>query len=79
MDTVNIREARRRLSKLVDAAERGEAVVITRHGKRVACLKPIEGRPRKALPDLSEFRASMKVTGKPMSRVVIDGRAEARH
>ena len=79
MDTVNIREARRRLSKLVDAAERGEAVVITRRGKKVARLGPVESKARKGLPDLSAFRASIRVKGKPLSRVVIDGRSEARH
>jgi len=79
MNSVNIREARRRLSALVAAAERGEAVVITRRGKEVACLGPVEDRPRKDLPDLDAFRASIHVKGKPMSQVVIENRNEARH
>ena len=79
METVTIREARRRLSKLVDAAERGEAVIITRRGKKVACLRPVGDSPRKGLPDLTEFRASIKVKGRPLSKVVIDSRNEARH
>jgi len=79
MDTVSIREARRRLSKLVDAAERGETVIITRRGKKVACLRPVADGPRQGLPDLTGFRASIKVKGKPLSEGVIDNRTEARH
>jgi prevent-host-death family protein len=35
-------EARKQLPELLDAAEKGEATVITRHGKPVAALVPIE-------------------------------------
>lgn len=79
MDTVSIREARRRLSELVDAAQRGEAVVITRRGKKVARLSAVRDQPRKRLPDLTAFRASIKVKGKPLSQVVIDNRRGARY
>ncbi len=33
-------EAKTHLSRLLDAVERGERVIITRHGKRVAMLEP---------------------------------------
>ncbi|MBS9721772.1 type II toxin-antitoxin system prevent-host-death family antitoxin [Tianweitania sp. BSSL-BM11] len=42
MNTVQLRDAKARLSALVDAAERGEATVITRHGKPAARIVPIE-------------------------------------
>jgi prevent-host-death family protein len=35
-------EARNQLPSLLDAAERGETTVITKHGKPVAALVPIE-------------------------------------
>ncbi|MGQ0534234.1 MAG: type II toxin-antitoxin system Phd/YefM family antitoxin [Caulobacteraceae bacterium] len=35
-------EARNQLPSLLDAAERGRATVITKHGKAVAALIPIE-------------------------------------
>jgi prevent-host-death family protein len=35
-------EARNQLPKLLEAAERGETTVITKHGKPVAALVPIE-------------------------------------
>lgn len=37
---VSIVEAKNRLTQLIRAAERGETVVITRHGKAVAQLAP---------------------------------------
>ena len=50
MSTVNIGEARARLSSLVSRAERGEEVVIARQGKPavrlVACASPATGRPK---------------------------------
>jgi prevent-host-death family protein len=36
MKTVAIREAKAKFSELVDAAEKGEQIMITRHGKPVA-------------------------------------------
>ena len=50
MSTVNIREARARLSRLVAQAERGEEIVIARRGKPavrlVACAPPAAGKPK---------------------------------
>ncbi len=78
MNTVNIRDARQHLSELVSAAEHGEGVTITRNGKEVAQLVPV-GRRRGRLPDLTEFRASIRVKGKGLSQTVIDARREARY
>ncbi|MFD4632638.1 type II toxin-antitoxin system Phd/YefM family antitoxin [Streptomyces sp. NPDC058284] len=39
---VTIREARAHLAEVVDKAEAGEVTVLTRKGKRVAALVPIE-------------------------------------
>ncbi len=46
---VNVYAAKTQLSRLLEQVERGEEVVITRHGKPVAKLVPIEARrtPRK--------------------------------
>jgi len=46
---VNVYAAKTQLSRLLEQVERGEEVVITRHGKPVAKLVPIEVRqtPRK--------------------------------
>ena len=79
MNTVSMKEARERLSELVRAAERGEAVTITRRGKEVARLVPAAQKPLMPLPDLSAFRASIEVKGKPLSQTVIDMRSGERY
>jgi prevent-host-death family protein len=43
MRQVGAFEAKNKLSELLDLAERGEEVVITRHGKEVARLVPPKG------------------------------------
>ena len=78
MNTINAKQARKQLGELIDAAERGESTVITRRGKKVAELGPVKTRRRK-LPDLSAFRASLKVKGKSLSETVIAMRAEERY
>jgi len=78
METVNLKEARRRLSDLIKAAERGQSTVITRRGKQVARLGPVEAKAARGLPDLSEFRASIKIKGKSLSETLAEMRAEER-
>ena len=43
MQTVNIHDARTHFSMLVDAAANGEEITITKAGKPVARLRPIQG------------------------------------
>lgn len=78
MGRINLKEARRRLGRLVRAAARGESVVITVRGKEAACIGPIEPTRPKRLPDLTQFRSSIRITGKPMSQTVIEMRREER-
>jgi len=79
MGPVNLKDARKSLGVLVRAAARGESVVITVHGKETAQIGPIERKPLKRFPDLTEFRKSIKLKGKPMSETVIEMRREARY
>ena len=76
MSLVNLKKARQRLGELVRAAEQGESTVITRRGKAVARIVPAEKKRRRRFPDLTAFRQSIKVRGKPLSRTVIDMRRE---
>lgn len=55
MDTIGRAEAKARLSELVDRAEAGESIDITRRGKTVARLTAV-ARPRKRI-DLAALRA----------------------
>lgn len=62
MITVGAFEAKTKFSELLDRVERGEEIVVTRHGKTVARLVPEGGREGAAERDaqaaelLSEFR-----------------------
>lgn len=83
MRSINIREAREKLGDLVDAAEHGEPILITRRGKAVARLEPVGSPPTGPLPDLSEFRASIKAAtpgdDEPISGTTIKARKQARY
>ena len=46
MSTYSVAEAKNRLPALIDKAIEGEEVVITRHGKPVAELRP-RGQPKR--------------------------------
>ena len=83
MRSVNIREARRKLSDLVDAAERGQSVTITRHGKEVAKLGPSGAAEGAPLPELTEFRQAIRQAiggdGEALSKTVVRSRETARY
>ncbi len=45
-DSYSVAEAKNRLSELIERALAGEDVTITRHGKPVVMLRPVEKLPR---------------------------------
>ena len=49
MSTVGAYDAKTHLPRLLRAAERGETVIITRHGKPVAQLGPVQDRRREEI------------------------------
>jgi len=75
---INVKDARSRLSSLLDRVRVGGEVIILRRGKEVARLVPPEGEGR-PLPSLKEFRASIRVTGEPLRDTVIQERQEGRY
>ncbi len=76
MMEVNVKEARGNFSSLLDRVERGEEIIIKRRGKKIARL--ISPENNKFLPSLQNFRASIKLTGDPLSKAVTDLRNEER-
>ncbi|GAA5502396.1 hypothetical protein Dxin01_02140 [Deinococcus xinjiangensis] len=58
MTTFNMHDAKSQLSKLVDAAERGEAVVIARDGKPAVRLLPVGDGAATWSPEALAFFAS---------------------
>ena len=67
MRTVGAFEAKTQLSNLLDVVERGEEVLITRHGKAVARLVPAKTADRerisKAIEQLKKLRAGSTLGG----------------
>jgi len=78
MQQVSVREVRDNLRAVLDRAEAGEEIVITRRGKEVARIVPPR-RESARFPDLTEFRKSIKLRGESASETVIKMRREARY
>lgn len=77
MIEVNVKEARNNFKELLDRAEQGEKIFVSRHGRRVACLMPPEKHDH--LPTLAKFRDSVAVGGEAISSVVTRLRGEERY
>jgi prevent-host-death family protein len=78
MTRVSVKEARDHIKTLLDRVESGEEILILRRGKEVARLVPVSGIGE-SLPSLREFRKSVRLQGKPMSRVVIEERRREQY
>jgi len=70
---VGIKQARQELPDLIDRAEAGEEIVITRQGKAVAKLIPAP-KPVKSLPSLTEFREGIGRAGTPAVQLLREER-----
>lgn len=79
MREVNIKELRYQLAQIITQVEAGEEVAITRRGKVVARLLPPPPPAPKQFPDLTEFRASIKLRGEGLSETISQERREARY
>ena len=76
---INAREARQRFSELLDLAERGENVIVTRRGKpavRLVAEQQVEAT--QPLPDLTAFRASITVR-ESLTDTLLEERDNARY
>lgn len=77
MVMISLAQAKAHLSELLDRVENGEEVVITRHGRPVAQLSPVE-RPKKPLPleELAALRATMPEWRKSSAELLREMRDE---
>lgn len=71
MDTVNLTEAEGRLSELVDRAEAGESIDITRRGRPVARLTSV-ARPRKRIEAAMLRALTLTATMPPQDESAVD-------
>jgi len=74
-------EAKNRLSELLQKAEKGQKIYITRRGKRVAVLSGAaydESNPNKdrrtLMNEIRAFRAAARPGPEPLKRLVEEGR-----
>ena len=76
MRTVGAYEAKTHLPRLLDRVQRGESLTITRHGRPVARLVPVEGYNRRqaeeAMERLRALRNRLHAEGKtaPIAELV---------
>ena len=79
MKEVGAFEAKNKLGQLLDMAERGEEVVITRHGKEVARLVPPKtavnrSDARDAAQRIREMSQGVKLAGIRIKDLINEGR-----
>ena len=79
MHEVGAFEAKNTLGSLLDRVEKGEEVVITRRGKRVARLVPDRGThdreaARRAVEDIIEMRKGVTLGGLKIKDLINEGR-----
>ena len=73
MTHVGIKQARQELPDLIDRAEAGEEIIITRQGRPVAMLVAAP-REIKPLPSLKDFRAMLGGPGTAAAQLVREER-----
>jgi len=76
---VNAEEADVSLISLLDKVAQDNEIIIKRHGKRIARLIFENKKNDLSLPSLKDFRASVQIKGKPLSRTLAEQRDEERY
>jgi len=79
MREIQASEAKTHLLGLLDAVERGESVIITRHGRRIARIVPeTNGRQQEVDAALASIRVLRKRTGRITVGELLSPRDEGR-
>lgn len=79
MKEIGAFEAKNKLAHLLDLAEKGEEFIITRHGKQVARLGPIEKSfdheaALQAVEDIKKMRKGLHVDDSTIKEFIEEGR-----
>ena len=77
MRIVSLATAKAQLSELIHQAERGEEILITRHGRPVVRLSAVE-QPKRAVASRAAFRAGLPGWSKDSASLVRAVREEER-
>jgi prevent-host-death family protein len=79
MKTIGAYEAKTRLPRLLDEVEAGERITITKHGRPVAMLVPVQRPDRdqvgETIAALRRFRARHRLDGLSLREMIAEGRA----
>lgn len=79
MQTIQASEAKTHFLRILDDVERGESVIVTRHGKRVARLIPeVEIDRERVQRAIDEMRALRQRIGKVSLEEILSMRDEGR-
>jgi prevent-host-death family protein len=79
MREIQASEAKTHLPKLLDEVERGETLVITRHGQPIARLVPDEGKRRTEVAKvIAEMKAYRRIAPPITIEEILSARDEGR-
>jgi len=75
---INVKEVRVNLASILDRVEKGEEIVITRRGKRIARITNLsdESAP---LESLKQFRNTIRLKGPSLSQSIVNQRERERY
>ena len=76
MREIQASEAKTHLPRLLDEVERGETIVITRHGRAIARIVPEAPRRQE---EIDKAIAGIKALGRRTGRIPLDELLSARH
>ena len=76
MREIQASEAKTHLPRILTAVERGETIIITRHGRAIARIVP-EARDRKA--EISKALDDLKALGRQVGKITVAEILSARH
>lgn len=79
MENIGVYEAKTHFASLLDRVEQGEAMTITRHGRPVARLVPVETADAKAgaralADEIRSTRKGFRVAARELTALVASGR-----
>jgi len=77
MKTVSVREMRDHIGAILEEAERGETLIIKRHGREVAKLGPMDTE-KEGLPSMESFRKGINYKGNTLGQDIVDARMQER-
>ncbi|GAB4329121.1 MAG: type II toxin-antitoxin system prevent-host-death family antitoxin [Dehalococcoidia bacterium] len=75
--SVGVYEAKTHLARLLDEVEQGETIIVTRHGKPVARLVPMDSSRRaveETIAAIREFRKGKRLDGVTTRELIEEGR-----